>query len=129
MVSGQKVLAVMEKAREAQEALYFDTCTVTEYQESFDSETGLSSFGEIVTLQSQPCKLSFETLKEATSTGSSVAVSQVTKLFISPDVTIHPGAKISVTRNNKTIDYACSGEPFIDSIHQEIVLTLFKGWA
>ena len=129
MVNVDKVKAAMERARTAQERLYLDTCTVTEFQDSTDSTTGLSEWEEVVTLKDQPCKLSFETLKEATTTGSGVAVSQIVKLFISPDVEIKPGSKISVTRDDLTTDYTYSGVPHIDSVHQELVLTLFKGWA
>jgi len=118
----------MRKAREAQEKLYFDTCTITEYREHTNPNTGLSDFSEVSVYENLPCKLSFESLKEAQTTGSTVKVSQITKLFISPDVEIKPGSKISVTREGKTTDYTYSGVPMVDQIHQEIVLSLFEGW-
>lgn len=79
-------------------------------------------------MEDQPCKLSFETL--TSSTGDPVAtVSQSVKLFISPDVVIKAGSKIIVTQHGRTTEYSNSGVPAVYPTHQEIMLTLFEGWA
>lgn len=85
--------------------------------------------GEVQTvLEDQPCKLSFETL--TSSNGDPVAtVSQSVKLFISPDVVIKAGSKIIVTQHGRTTEYSNSGVPAVYPTHQEIMLTLFNGWA
>lgn len=119
----------MQAARAAQEELYLDLCTVTEYQEITDPDTHLTNWKEVVILKDYPCKLSFETMKETEPDGAAVGISQITKLFISPEVVIRPGSKISVTRGEKVMDYTNSGPPTFDKLHQEIMLTLFKGWA
>ena len=89
---------------------------------------GMTNFQEVTVLEDQPCKLSFETL--TSSTGDPVAtVSQSVKLFISPDVVIKAGSKIIVTQHGRTTEYSNSGVPTVYPTHQEIMLTLFEGWA
>lgn len=101
--------------------------TVIEYQKVKD-EWGMTNFQEVTVLEDQPCKLSFETL--TSSTGDPVAtVSQSVKLFISPDVVIKAGSKIIVTQHGRTTEYSNSGVPAVYPTHQEIMLTLFEGWA
>ena len=91
-------------------------------------EWGMTNFQEVTVLEDQPCKLSFETL--TSSTGDPVAtVSQSVKLFISPDVVIKAGSKIIVTQHGRTTEYSNSGVPAVYPTHQEIMLTLFEGWA
>ena len=83
----------------------------------------------MVVLENQPCKLSFETLKSAVQTDSAATVAQITKLFVSPDVSIRAGSKITVTQDGVTTDYTRSGVPAVYPTHQEIVLELFKEYA
>lgn len=91
-------------------------------------EYGMTNFQEVTVLEDQPCKLSFETL--TSSNGDPVAtVSQSVKLFISPDVVIKAGSKIIVTQHGRTTEYSNSGVPAVYPTHQEIMLTLFNGWA
>lgn len=111
----------------ALERMYQGRATVIEYQKVKD-EWGMTNFQEVTVLEDQPCKLSFETL--TSSTGDPVAtVSQSVKLFISPDVVIKAGSKIIVTQHGRTTEYSNSGVPAVYPTHQEIMLTLFNGWA
>lgn len=114
--------------RKALERLWKDRCTIYTQEKVKDPTTKLTDFEEKPLLQDQPCKLSFETL--TSSTGDPVAtVSQSVKLFISPDVVIKAGSKIIVTQHGRTTEYSNSGVPAVYPTHQEIMLTLFKGWA
>ena len=114
--------------RKALERLWKDRCTVYHRVKVTDPKTKLTDFDEKPLLQDQPCKLSFETL--TSSTGDPVAtVSQSVKLFISPDVVIKAGSKIIVTQHGRTTEYSNSGVPAVYPTHQEIMLTLFEGWA
>ena len=82
-------------------------------------------------LQDQPCKLSFETLT-ATNGDELPIVAQSVKLFLSPDVLVPAGCKIVVTRPNsleRTFTFSKSGEAGVFTNHQEINLTLWKGYA
>lgn len=120
------IRAAQGAARKAIEATYFGTLTVTEMKKEKDAKTKLTKTEPVVVLENQPCKLSFETLKAAVQTDSAATITQVTKLFVSPDVLIKAGSKITVTQDNVTTDYTCSGVPAVYPTHQEIVLDLFE---
>lgn len=66
-----------------------------------------------------------------TITGNEAAASktQTAKLFISPEIEVKAGSKISIAHQGKTIDYKRSGEPAVYTNHQEIMLDLFDGYA
>lgn len=111
------------------ELLYEHTCTVIEYVKVKDSVSKITSMKEVLVLENQPCKLSFSTSKAAQQTESANQVTQVIKLFISPEVTIKEGSKLIISHNGKVSEYKNSGVPSLFPTHQEIVLELFKGWA
>ena len=114
--------------RKALERLWKDRCSVFVKEKVTDPTTHLTDFEEMPLLQDQPCKLSFETLNSTD--GDHVAtVTQSVKLFISPDVVIKAGSKIIVTQHGRTTEYSNSGVPAVYPTHQEIMLTLFEGWA
>lgn len=117
--------------RKALEKLWKDRCTIIHRVNITDPVTKLTDFEETPLLENQPCKLSFESL--ASADGDPVAVtSQAVKLFLSPDVVIPAGCKVIVTRPNdleREFTFVSSGEPGVFSNHQEINLTLFRGWA
>ena len=116
-------------ARKALESTYEGVATVVEYKKVMNEETKLIELGEVVVLEEQPCKLSFSKLEATKQNNSSASVTQVTKLFISPNITINPGSKITVTQTGITADYTCSGVPAVYPTHQEIVLELFERWS
>ena len=117
------------KARKAIESLYTGTCTVTEHQKVTKANKS-TGFKDVVVLDEQPCRLSFKNITDNNQEDNAAsAVIQVTVLFISPDVTIKPGTKITVTQNGATTDYQQSGKPAMYDTHQEIVLDLFREWS
>ncbi len=116
-------------ARRAQEALYSGRMTVMEYRKVRDEKTGLTVEREAVVLEDQPCRLSFETLKAAGQTESVAEVTQVIRLFLSPDITVAAGSKITVTQDGVTRDYGSSGIPAVYPTHQEIILEPSERWA
>lgn len=123
--------------RKAIEMLYEDSCTIIEYQPRKDPETKQTSKKEVVVLENQPCNLSYQSTKNATSTETATIITQTPLLFISSDINIKAGSKIVVTKKEdkviadsvKTTAYKNSGVPAVYSGHKEIVLELFKGWA
>lgn len=125
----KSVEAARKAARKAQESLYDGVCTVTEHHKVKDGRSKLTDFKDVVVLEDQPCRLSFSTITTANQTESAAELTQTTKLFISPDITIREGSKITVTQCGVTTDYTCSGVPAVYDTHQEIVLELFKRWA
>lgn len=123
------IQAAQEAARKAIEATYSGMMTVTEMQKVKDEKSKLTKKEPVVVLEDKPCKLSFETLRAATQTDAAAAVTQVTKLFVSPDITIRAGSKITVTQDGVMTDYTASGIPAVYATHQEIMLELFERWA
>lgn len=95
-------------AREAQEATYDGRCTVMEHQKLKDPKSSVSAVDQ---------------------TESAAKTAQVTKLFLSPDVQIKPGAKITVTQAGVTQNYKCGSVAAVYPTHQEIVLQLSERYA
>ena len=117
-------------ARKVQEFLYYEgRCTVKEYQEYTDPRTHLTRTQEVTVLENEPCKLSFETLTAADQTDTVATIAQGVKLFVRPDVTISPGATITVTQHGQATIYSCSGQPAVYPTHQEIILSLYDPYA
>ena len=78
----------------------------------------------------------FRSEKLTSTDGENVAAKfQNVKLFLSPDVVIPAGCKIAVQRFNREGElvlefiFSRSGEAGVFTNHQEIYLTLWKGWA
>ena len=123
------VQAAQAAARKAQESMYFGVMTVTEHKKVKDDRSKLTAEKDVVVLENQPCRLSFETLKSAQQTEAATSITQIIKLFLNPEITVKPGSKLTVTQDGVTADYKCSGVPAIYPTHQEIVLELFERWA
>lgn len=117
-----------ERHRMTIEQTYEDSCTVVEYRGQKDHTTKITSKQEVVVLTSQPCKLSFSSVSSA-GEGQVATVQQTVKLFLSPDVAIKVGSKITVVHDGIEYVYKNSGKPNIHNTHQEISLELFRGWA
>ena len=125
----KQIQAAQKAARKAIEATYFGVLTVTEHQKVKDEVTKLTGYKDVIVIDGQPCKLSFESLKTAIQSESAATVAQTTKLFVSPDVRIKAGSKLTVAQDGVTTDYTCSGIPATYPTHQEIILDLFEDWA
>ena len=120
--------AARKAARKAHENLYYNgLCTIVEYGSVTDPVTKRTTQKEITVIENQPCNLSFESISAVVQTDT--AVSQGTKLFLSPEIKVKSGSKIIVEQNGIKTEYSASSEPAIYPEHQEIMLELFKGWA
>lgn len=121
------VQAARKAARSAFEKYHYDgTATVSEWGKVKDRESGLTKQGEVILLENQPCYLSKERDAAADQTVSAAQVSQTVKLFISPDIQIKAGSKITVTQAGVTAMYTHSGKSTVYDTHQEILLDLFE---
>lgn len=125
----KQMKAAQKAARKAIEATYFGTLTVTEHQTVKDEKTKLTKSVDVVVLQDEPCRLSFEKMQTAVQSESAATIVQGAKIFVSPDISIKSGSKLTVTQDNVTTDYTRSGESAIYPTHQEIMLELFKEYA
>lgn len=121
--------AAQKAARKAIESTYTGVMTVSERQSVKDPNTHITSTKEVVVLENQPCKLSFETIAATVQTDTAASLTQGTKLFLSPDVEIKAGSKIIVEQDGVKNAYSASGVPAVYPTHQEIILTLFERWA
>lgn len=113
-----------ELHKKAIERMYTDCCTVTAY-EKYKKENKTTAFRESILCENTPCRLSFWSVPSASGTGTVTAVAQSVTLFLSPEIEIKPGSKITVTHDGRTTDYKQSGFPKVYSTHQEIALVLY----
>ena len=118
----------MNAVRKALESMYKDTCSVFEKQKVKNPITYVTEFKEVEVHKDVKCRISFSSIT-STGKGDVAIITQVTKLFIAPEVEVKPGSKIVVTHEGVTTAYSRSGVPAIHSNHQEVVLELFKGYA
>ena len=93
------IKAAQQAARKAIESTYFGVLMVTEMQKVKDERSKLTNDEEVVVLENQPCKLSFEKLQTAIQSDSAATITQGTKLFVSPDISIKAGSKITVSQD------------------------------
>lgn len=103
-------------------SLYDGRCTIIEVEKYTENKT--TKFRDIIITEDEPCRISHYTKKKSENSDMSYNSEQSVKLFISPDITIKEGSKISVTQNNVTKQYRNSGTPAVYSGHQEIMLIL-----
>lgn len=105
--------------------MWKDTCTiVVKNQEVFDKESKTTSYEDMVLVENEPCKLSFQTLQTATKDGVKAKLEQKTKLFLSNAIEVPAGSSVLVTRGNRTFSFSSSGLPAIFTNHQEIILEM-----
>lgn len=108
--------------RAALESTYEGLCTVSEMLNVKDPVTGKTRQQPVPVLIDEPCALSQSSLSAATQTVTADQVNYDAKLFISPDVTILPGSRITVWQNGMIFRGEQAGQPFRYATHQEIKL-------
>lgn len=116
--------------RKAIQSLYRGTCTVKVWEEYKDPITKITTPQEVTKFENEPCKLSYVNhTTTANPTGGPAVITQTIKLSLAPELEVPPGSKIIVTQDDKTTEFARSGEPEVHMDHQHITLELFKGYA
>ncbi|ETT55192.1 hypothetical protein BSK66_31265 [Paenibacillus odorifer] len=108
--------------RAAIESTYEGLCTVSEMKGVKDPVSGKTRQQPVIVFADEPCGLSQSTLPSATQTVTSDKVEYDAKLFISPDVTIKPGSRITVQQNGMEFKGEQTGKAFRYATHQEIKL-------
>lgn len=120
---------MISPSRMAIESQYIGKCTITEYKPATDPMTKVTKHSPDDVLTDQPCRLSFKNITTTNQTTTAATITQITKLFIAPEIIIKPGSKITVFQNGVTCEYKNSGKPAMYSSHQEVILELFQGWS
>lgn len=114
----------LRRHREAIERLYKGICNIYEYGEYTDPETEETIVGlnPEPTYENIPCKLSKKAISPTNSSEVASTIKYEPVLFINPDIKIKASSKIIITQNGVTREFIRSGEPFVYTNHQEIVL-------
>lgn len=116
-------------ARKAQEETYDGRCTVVEHRKVKNPDTKITAEIDVTVLEDLPCRLSYSSISAVDQTDTAAKTAQVTKIFLSPDLVVEPGARVMVTQSGITRDYEASGVPAVYPTHQEIVLKLSERYA
>ncbi|MEK5415881.1 ABC transporter ATP-binding protein [Paenibacillus sp. FSL L8-0708] len=116
----------VELERAAIESTYEGLATVYEMQDVKDPVTKKTQQQLVMVLEAEPCGLSQSSLPAATQTVTADQVNYDAKLFLSPDVTIKPGSRITVQQNGMEFKGEQAGQPFRYATHQEIKLREVK---
>ena len=83
---------------------------------------GETTTKEGIIVENQPCRLSHGSNAHAKQGSVHAEASQTVKLFLSPEVEVKPGSKLTVVQHGRTYKLEASGLPTIYSTHQEINL-------
>ena len=99
---------MMDTVRAALGTLYTGKCDVIEHQKYHDGN--ITRYKDVPVQTDQPCRLSYGSIPATDGAdGGGAALTQVTKLFLPPGVTVKPGSKLVVTQNGQTTAYSQSG--------------------
>ena len=112
----------MVAVRNAIEGFYTHLCDVYGYSSEIDEESGITEKKEIQLYKDLPCRLSFELSYPLEQTDKTAVSSQRLKLFVSPNVRIPCGSRVTVSVNGETVFLGFSGEEAIYVTHKEIRL-------
>ncbi len=119
---------VNDRVRRAVERMYKGVAVIAEIRSEKNPATGGMMPPKFVSVaEGVKCRLSFSTVKTTDESETTAAVVQVVKLFCSPDITIKPGSRITVTQEGRTTVFEASGAPAVYASHQEILLTVPRG--
>lgn len=109
--------------------LWDGRCTIWEYEDVTDPDTHQTSQKPVISVEDEPCRVSFSSEAVTDPTTGVATMSQFTVLFVRPDLEIDPGSVIEVTQKGRTTKYQRSGKPAVYTNHQEIKLTLYEEYA
>lgn len=112
---------MVERARLAIESTYDSKCNIYTTT-TVRNEYGQCKASTVTVCEEQPCRVSAKIDNPSVDAEFFKEKKQTVKLFISPDITIPTGAKITVTHNEHTSHYSNAGEPFRYCTHQEVLL-------
>ena len=122
-------MVTLERYKAAVQRLWTGKATVTVREGVLNEANGRTEPSERVTASQEPCRISFSTVKSTEPSEEAAKTVQTVTLYIDPSVDIPEGSKITVTQNKVTRDYERSGTPAVYTVHQEVPLELWEGWA
>lgn len=114
--------------KDALNQTFIDTCDIYN-TEKIINDDGTSYFNWVCVHENIPCKLSFSSTNKIDKNSSVPSLDQTVTLFLSNDIEVLSGSKITVNKNGNTITYRNSGFPLTFLTHQEINLILQQEFA
>ena len=112
---------ILKRAKRPILSMMTGTCDVQEYQSVKDQTTHVTKQQLVTVYSSQPCKLSYSK-NPATAEGDAPGLLLTVRLILPPELTIKPGAVITVTQAGKTRTFKAASEPAVYTNHQEVDL-------
>ena len=135
---------MVSRHRKAIESLYKDRCDIQEAEKVKNPVTKQTKSEWVLRQEDIPFRLSYGK-SPSVSDGMSAGVSQTITLFLSPDILVKEGSKITVRQKVggkwrstvyekvggkwRSTVYENSGTPQVYGDHQQIELKLRKDWA
>ena len=113
----------------AVKTLWSGRCDVFILENVKDEMSGRTKQREARLYENEPCRITYDSVSTTEQTQGAAKRVQTVTLHIDKSVNIPAGSRISVTQNGVTELYKQSGVPAVYSVHQEIPLELFGGWA
>jgi len=128
MVVPENQRGVYERAIKS---LWKDNATIYVRESYTDEETALEKQREISVLDDEPCRIVYVSSPTTGDDRGAPAKAQTIKLLIDRNAELPLGSKISVLREDtdEPEEYRNAGMAGIYSVHKEITLEVWKGWA
>lgn len=112
-----------KQARKATESLYNCICIISGGKEKIkDPITKETKLIPKVKYKDIPCRVSKQSLSKNTQTDTTNQIVYELKLFIAPELDVHQGDTIEVTKLGVVTKYI-AGEGFPYNTHQEVILS------
>ena len=115
--------------KKAIQSLWDGRATITVREGVLNEANGRTEPVERVLVEGAACRISHKTVTATEPSEEAAKTVQAVTLYIDPSVDIPEGSKITVTQNKVTRDYERSGTPAVYTVHQEVPLKLWEGWA
>lgn len=122
-------MVTLERYKAAVQRLWTGKATITVREGVLNEANGRTEPVERVLVGGVACRISYKTVTTTEPSEEAAKVVQSVTLYIDPSVDIPEGSKITVTQNKVTRDYGRSGTPAVYTVHQEVPLELWEGWA
>lgn len=110
-------------------SLWRGKCSAYTVKNECNETTGRTVQTEKTLFEDEPCRISFDKVQSINTADGAAKITQSVTLFIDADLKIPAGSKIVVEQNGVIGEYRQSGEAAVYTVHQEIPLELFGGWA
>lgn len=101
-------------------------CTVKHMALETDKATGLTKKTEEVLYEDLPCHLNHYYYLRHAAKGEKSGAYQRYAVFLSPEIEVPLGSKLSIRQNGQAADYSYSGVPAVFSTHQELPVARYE---